>query len=267
MMNKRKYNHSVDLLKYGEDGLKKRCKLCSEEKYPEELQAKYYCTPCWADYQREKRNGRLDLLYKKYQYRWVLLEEKYKDVKKCNTCKQIKNKNLFYLDKKSKTGYQNKCVSCTTQYNKDYNPYEKESNVITHKKYQEKNKDKWNDLQKQNYHRSPTNKMGKLLRSRLLTALKGNKKSHSIINLLGCSLEEFKLYLEKQFLPEMNWDNHGKVWEIDHIKPCASFDLTDIKQQQECFYYSNHQPLFKTTKIAKEYNYDNLKGNRNKSKF
>ena len=104
MMNKRKYNHSVDLLKYSEDGLKKRCKLCSEEKSPEELQAKYYCTPCWADYQREKRNGRLDLLYKKYQYRWVLLEEKYKDVKKCNTCKQIKNKNLFYLDKKSKTG-------------------------------------------------------------------------------------------------------------------------------------------------------------------
>ena len=27
----------------------------------------------------------------------------------------------------------------------------------------------------------------------------------------------------------MSWGNHGEIWEIDHIKPCASFDLTDKK--------------------------------------
>jgi len=77
---------------------------------------------------------------------------------------------------------------------------------------------------------------------------------------------ELKLYLEKQFLPEMNWENHGNIWEIDHIKPCANFDLTDIKQQQECFHYTNLQPLFKTTEIAESFGYTDQIGNRNKYK-
>ena len=42
----------------------------------------------------------------------------------------------------------------------------------------------------------------------------------------------------------MTWKNHGTVWEIDHIKPCASFDLTDITQQHKCFNYINTQPLY-----------------------
>ena len=41
----------------------------------------------------------------------------------------------------------------------------------------------------------------------------------------------------------MNWSNHGSYWEIDHIIPCDSFDLTDIEQQKQCFHYTNLQPL------------------------
>jgi hypothetical protein len=44
----------------------------------------------------------------------------------------------------------------------------------------------------------------------------------------------------------MTWLNHGQIWEIDHIKPCSSFDLTDLEQQKQCFHYTNLQPLFKT---------------------
>jgi hypothetical protein len=65
----------------------------------------------------------------------------------------------------------------------------------------------------------------------------------------------------------MNWENHGIVWEIDHIKACANFDLKDIEQQKECFHYTNIQPLFKTTEIAEQHGYQNEIGNRNKSKF
>jgi len=60
---------------------------------------------------------------------------------------------------------------------------------------------------------------------------------------LGCSIEEFKLHLEKQFNRAMNWENYGTYWEVDHIKPCASFNLIDPIQQQECFHYTNTQPL------------------------
>ena len=40
----------------------------------------------------------------------------------------------------------------------------------------------------------------------------------------------------------MSWDNYGK-WHIDHIIPCASFDLADETQQRLCFHFTNLQPL------------------------
>mgnify|MGYP003522388959 CR=1 FL=1 len=81
---------------------------------------------------------------------------------------------------------------------------------------------------------------------------------------LGCSLIELKIYLEELFKPEMNWSNHGEIWEIDHIKPISSFDLNIIEEQRKCFYFSNLQPLFKTTEIAESFGYLNEIGNRDK---
>jgi hypothetical protein len=78
--------------------------------------------------------------------------------------------------------------------------------------------------------------------------LKKNKtyKTSNIISLLGCTLDEVKQYLEKQFINNMSWENHGDCWEIDHIIPCDFFDLTNIYDQQRCFHYTNLQPLNKT---------------------
>ena len=42
----------------------------------------------------------------------------------------------------------------------------------------------------------------------------------------------------------MNWDNYGE-WEVDHIKPCSSFNLLNEEERKECFHYSNLQPLWK----------------------
>ena len=59
---------------------------------------------------------------------------------------------------------------------------------------------------------------------------KNNSKFSSSYSLLGCDLDKYKKYLEQQFKHDMTWDNYGILWEIDHIKPCASFDLSDPKQ-------------------------------------
>ena len=48
----------------------------------------------------------------------------------------------------------------------------------------------------------------------------------------------------------MSWDNYGK-WHIDHVRPCSSFDLTDAKQQEECFHYTNLQPLWAAENLQK----------------
>jgi len=87
----------------------------------------------------------------------------------------------------------------------------------------------------------------KVLRRNLL----GKKATTSVY--LGCSVEELKSWLESQFKPGMSWDNYGfRVWHIDHIRPCASFDLSDIEQQKQCFHYTNLQPLWARENIQKK---------------
>jgi len=58
-----------------------------------------------------------------------------------------------------------------------------------------------------------------------------------------------KAQLESKFSDDMSWNNYGrkkgiKCWEIDHIKPCCKFDLTDPEQQHQCFHWTNLQPLW-----------------------
>jgi hypothetical protein len=64
--------------------------------------------------------------------------------------------------------------------------------------------------------------------------------------LIGCNPIDFLAHIEAQFLPGMSWANRGLVWQIDHIKPCCAFDLTDPAQQAACFNYTNLRPLSET---------------------
>jgi len=102
------------------------------------------------------------------------------------------------------------------------------------------------------YKTNPNYKLAKNLRSRLTTALKHGRgaKSASTLQLLGCTVDELKVKLESRFHPGMTWDNYGE-WHVDHIKPCASFDLSDPAQQQLCFHWTNLQPLWALENLQK----------------
>ena len=95
------------------------------------------------------------------------------------------------------------------------------------------------------------------LRHRIWTALNGQNKPARTADLVGCTVEDLRQHLERQFLPGMSWDNYGRDgWHIDHIRPCASFDLSDPEQQRQCFHYSNLQPLWAAENIRKGARWD-----------
>jgi hypothetical protein len=195
--------------------------------------------------------------------------------KLCRPCNILKPFNEFGKFKQGKFGLNSHCKLCRKEYDikhrKKLLEYHKQKRINEiekfkeyDKKYKSENKDKQNEYNSEKWKNDIQHKIRKMLRGRFHSALKYNKKSISVLTLLGCSIEKFKLYLECKFLPEFTWENHGTVWEIDHVIPCASFDLTKIEEQKKCFHYSNHNPLFKTTDIAKSFGYENIIGNRNK---
>jgi len=166
-----------------------------------------------------------------------------------NTEKKIKKKYL-YLSKI----YKNKHRQRYRVYQKEYYKNNKENRKRYIKSYREKNKTeinrKFSIYERERKKKDPLFKLKKLIKSKILTALKGksHKKKNSSKDILSCSYEEFKSYLESKFEFWMNWDNHGLWngefnfgWDIDHIIPISSAITEDDVLKLN--HYSNLQPL------------------------
>ncbi len=94
---------------------------------------------------------------------------------------------------------------------------------------------------------NPSFKIEKRLRNRIVEVLKYQSavRSARVKELIGCDRPFLVRWIEDQFQDGMTWGNHGNFgWHIDHIKPCASFNLSDSEQQKQCFHYTNLQPLW-----------------------
>lgn len=186
------------------------------------------------------------------------------------------NKKLYHQKVKNTEAYKEKRRASSKIYNQT--PKRKEWNRLYAKKNYQKNKDRqdiyWIDnpesLQrreswKKTYNKTykkqyrlrinlqiktrrendPNFKMRQTLRSRVWTVLKrkNKSKSASTLTLLGVdNVETVINHIEKQFKSWMTWKNHGD-WHLDHIMPCASFNLTCPVQQLACFNYKNLRPL------------------------
>lgn len=156
------------------------------------------------------------------------------------------------LDNTKKKEYFEKNKEIILKKNSDY-----------HKVWYEKNREK-KLLQNKIYNEKresidPEYKLRKRLRSRLTTALKNYVKvpfkERNVHLLIGCTLEELKIRLESMFTDDMTWNNHGKIWHIDHIKPCILFDLSKIEEQRLCFHFTNLQPLYALENLQKHTKY------------
>jgi hypothetical protein len=198
-------------------------------------------------------------------------------MKICNVCHKEKSIDSFHKGKGYKNGIRPYCKDCRKKEKLNYRLKNKKKILITNHEYYLKNKEtilnklkiyrlihkekrketvKRSDLKCKDriekYKNQPHVKIAHRLRNRIRLVLIGTSKSDSTLNLLGCSFKFLKKHLESQFKEGMSWENYGiGGWEIDHIKPCASFNLKNPKEQKKCFHYSNLQPLWFNKNRAK----------------
>ena len=85
----------------------------------------------------------------------------------------------------------------------------------------------------------------------------GQVKDETTIELVACQAQDLKEHFESLFTDDMSWDNQGE-WHVDHIRPCASFDLNDKDQWMVCFNWRNLQPLWQSENTRKQDNYTPL---------
>jgi len=171
--------------------------------------------------------------------------------------KEYNDKNRDILKAKGKKYYEENKEECLKRVSTH-----KKNNLDYYKKYMKEYQNQTENKEKRNKRIKTRNKndihfrLRNNLGSRLRQAIKHHSKDFSTMFLIGCEIDFLMCYLQKQFLEGMTWDNHGMYgWHIDHIRPCASFDLSNPEDQHKCFHYTNLQPLWAIDNLKKGSNY------------
>ena len=186
---------------------------------------------------------------------------KYGVTAKCKNCSKSYNREMYgkHQDKRleSKKEYGKKNKDKIQERNKQQYLKNREDRIEYQKQYAELNKDAIKHKRRKyiinKYHSDPNIKIKMNLSRRMRSFF--SKNGNQTIDFIGCSIDDLKSHLEKQFVDGMNWENYGD-WHVDHIRPCCSFDLTDPEQQRECFNYTNLQPLWAKDNLAKGGRYE-----------
>jgi len=125
-------------------------------------------------------------------------------------------------------------------------------------KWKEENLERYRELAR-NWHKNKRNqsieyRLNINIRRAIHHSLKENKNGRYWERLVGYTLQDLKLHLEKQFKKGMSWNSYGKNgWSIDHIKPISSFNFNsyDDKEFKKCWALNNLQPLWHKENLKK----------------
>ena len=165
-------------------------------------------------------------------------EREYKKNYRKNNLEYIKNKNKeYYVSNKedilkSSSDYYSNNKDKKLEYQKEYTSLNKEK-ISAYKMEYQRNRRKTDPVYKLKY------AVGRMIRNSL--KCKGLSKNKKSMDILGCTIEFFKSYIEERFVDDMSWDNYGTYWDIDHKIPLS----TAVTEEQvlELNHYTNLQPL------------------------
>jgi len=228
----------------------KKCTKCKQDKAAEDFcKNQVWCKECRKEYDKayyKQNREKIKEQTKAYRKQNTEKIKEYRKAYRKQNTEKIKayyEQNREKINKQQKAWYQQNAEKLKER-GKAYYEQNREQMKAYVKAYRKQNRDK-RRIYKRNKLKTDINfRLADNLRRRMRRVLKGKSKSKKSMDLIGCSADFLKKHLENQFQPGMSWNNYGnpngdhsECWHIDHIVPCASFDLSDPKQQQKCFHY------------------------------
>lgn len=213
---------------------------------------------------------------------------------KCKIEKDTNNNEFSFIKKTQK--YDNTCKMCNKEYQENYRKENKDillgdkkiyyqnnktdirlkqkqrrrQNIATYKirdkKYYDNNKT--TIISKKQIYKKKRRKTDPVFNLRntvsraislMISSRGGVKHRKSCLKYLKYSIQELKVYLEKQFEPWMNWNNRGTylgnkwndndqstwTWQLDHIIPQSDLPYISMEDEnfQKCWALNNLRPL------------------------
>jgi len=232
------------------DGLRSECKECSklyqlENKDRIKEYKRLYHEENKYDINNKKRIG--------YSVNKELHSLKSKEYREKNKEVLSEKKKLYYETNKEEILTKRKEYYESMTSDEDFRKVLRERSKINTKSYRDRNKEELSQRIKDKKKNDPLFRLSDSIRTLIWISINkmGYRKNSKTSNILGCSFEEFKSYIESQFNDNMSWENYGE-WHLDHKTPVSWAETEE--QVYELNKYTNFQPLWE---------FDNLsKGNR-----
>ena len=160
------------------------------------------------------------------------------------------SKNYYYNNKEKKIEYGKTYSLLNKDKKKEYDQKYYETYKIIRKENNKKNRDIINKKDRDRYSNDYIYNVKMRVRKRLHRFLKTKNmtKKNTTFEIVGCTPQQLKEHLEKQFVDGMNWENRSE-WHIDHIIP-----LSSAKTEEEVYklcHYTNLQPLWAEENLRK----------------
>jgi len=182
--------------------------------------------------------------------------------KTCTKCHKEKELEEFHKEAAGKFGRKSKCAECITIASNEWKAKNQLREQQNRKRWNSENKEQHNEstyrwrrenaehhaayvagYQSERKKRDPQFKLLSNMRSLLYNHLtrKDLKKHEHLEQYLSCSFDDFMIHIENQFTEDLNWDNYGSYWSVDHICPCSQ--AQDEREFVKLWHWSNLRPM------------------------
>ena len=237
------YAKNVEKIKESERKVSKKCRRCEVVKLSAEFnKGRSICKECEVTFPKDpKERGRLAM--KRFRESKTKEELKAKDLAWREPRREILRKQE--RDRRKLDGGKSR------ERKRLWKIKNSERCKEVDRKYREKNREKMRKYESawraKRRKEDPSYRLIETLRAGVRRTLKYKQKTSKTKELLGCTLEYFRKFIEDKFVPGMSWNNWGNkdgYWNLDHVKPISSFNFDKPESWGECFHHTNFQPLW-----------------------